>query len=96
MISNTTNEFTVTLNVEDRIFIDLCAISEDRNQPRVIPLERGYLGSVDACTRLPPGDRIITVRITSSNASPTERVIRLHTNVNHFPQQPGRIVEFVE
>jgi len=77
LISNTNGEHTVTLNVEDREFVDLCAISDDVNLPRVIPLERGYPGSIDLCTRLPPGARDIIVRITSSNARPTERRVRL-------------------
>ena len=95
LISNTNGEHTVTLNVEDREFVDLCAISDDVNLPRVIPLERGYPGSIDLCTRLPPGARDIIVRITSSNARPTERRVRLHTGVDHFPEQHGRIVEFI-
>jgi len=77
LISNTNGEHTVTLNVEDREFVDLCAISDDVNLPRVIPLERGYPGNIDLCTRLPPGARDIIVRITSSNARPTERRVRL-------------------
>lgn len=97
MISNAnSSEFTVTLNVEDREFVDICAISDDANQLRVIPLERGYLGGIGSCTRLPPGDRNITVRITSSNARPTERNVTLHTNVDLFPNQHGKIVEFIE
>jgi hypothetical protein len=96
LISNTNGEHTVTLNVEDREFVDLCAISDDVNLPRVIPLERGYPGSIDLCTRLPPGARDIIVRITSSNARPTERRVRLHTGVDHFPEQHGRIVEFID
>lgn len=96
LISNTNGEHTVTLNVKDREFVDLCAISDDVNLPRVIPLERGYPGSIDLCTRLPPGARDIIVRITSSNARPTERRVRLHTGVDHFPEQHGRIVEFID
>jgi hypothetical protein len=96
LISNTNGEHTVTLNVEDREFVDLCAISDDVNLPRVIPLERGYPGSIDLCTRLPPGARDIIVRITSSNARPTERRVRLRTGVDHFPEQHGRIVEFID
>lgn len=96
LISNTNGEYTVTLNVEDREFVDLCAISDDVNLPRVIPLERGYPGSIDLCTRLPPGARDIIVRITSSNARPTERRVRLHTGVDHFPEQHGRIVKFID
>jgi hypothetical protein len=96
LISNTNGEYTVTLNVEDREFVDLCAISDDVNLPRVIPLERGYPGSIDLCTRLPPGARDIIVRITSSNARPTERRVRLRTGVDHFPEQHGRIVEFID
>ena|GEM_PF-1002113 len=96
LISNTNGEHTVTLNVEDREFVDLCAISDDVDLPRVIPLERGYPGSIDLCTRLTPGARDIIVRITSSNARPTERRVRLHTGVAHFPEEHGRIVEFID
>jgi hypothetical protein len=89
--------YTLTLNVNDREFVDLCAISDDVNQPRVIPLEYGYTqGRIDSCTPLPPVDMDITVRVTSSNAKPTERSVRLHTAVDHFVNQHGKIVEFIE
>lgn len=89
--------YTLTLNVNDKEFVDLCAISDDVNQPRVIPLEYGYTqGRIDSCTLLPPVDMDIAVRITSSNAKPTERSVRLHTAVDHFVNQHGRIVEFIE
>ena len=88
MVSSANSGYTVTLNVDDREFVDLCAISDDLTQPRVIPLEHGYSGRVDSCTRLPPGDLDITVRVTS-NARPTERRVRLHTAVDHFPGLAG-------
>jgi hypothetical protein len=97
MVSNASSGYTLTLNVEDREFIDLCAVSEDINQPRVIPLEYGYSrGRIYSCTTLQPGDLDITVRVTSSNARSTERRVRLHNRFDHFPQQRGRIVEFIE
>jgi hypothetical protein len=98
MIPNINNGNTITSNVGDSEFVDLCAVSDDLNQPRVIPLENGYQGRVDTCTRLRPaaGDIDITVRITSSNAAPMERRARLYTLPDHFPNQPGRIVEFLD
>ncbi|MGE5662637.1 MAG: hypothetical protein ACM3X1_10380 [Ignavibacteriales bacterium] len=33
----------------------------------------------------------LTLRITSSNAKPIERKVKLHNRVDHFPDQPGRI-----
>lgn len=98
MIPNVNNGNTITLNVGDREFVDLCAVSDELNQPRVIPLENGYQGRVDTCTRLWPegGDTDIIVRITSSNADPTDRRARLYTLPDHFPDQHGRIVEFLD
>ena len=90
MIPNKNSEYTVTLNVDDREFVDLCAISDDVDLPRVIPLERNYSGSINSCTQLTPGDRVITVRITSSNARSTERRVILHSRVNGFHEQHGR------
>jgi hypothetical protein len=77
MIPAPNSGYTITLNVEDREFVDLCSISGDETQPRVIPLEHGYSGRVDSCTRLPQGDIDITVRIIS-NAKPIERHVRPH------------------
>jgi hypothetical protein len=96
MISNANSEYTVTLNVEDREFVDLSAISDDVIQPRLIPLEGGYKGRTDSSTSLPPSVLDISVRITSSNARPTERRVRLYTDIDHFPGQHGRIIEFIQ
>ena len=96
MISNPSSGYTITLNVEDREFVDLCAISDNLTQPRVIPLEHGYSDRVDACTPLQGNIIDITVRITSSNASPVERRGRLQNEIDHFPGQHGRIVEFIK
>jgi hypothetical protein len=95
MLPDNTNAFTIILNVNDREFVDLCAISED-GQTRLVTLECGYRkGTVESCTSLQPHDLEINVRITSSNARPTERRVRLHNRMDHFPNLPGRIVEFV-
>ena len=77
--------------------MDLCAINVD-GQIRVVPLEYGYSKkTIESCTRLTPGlDVTIIVRITSSNAKPTEKIVILRTNFNHFPAQAGRIVEFIK
>lgn len=96
MIPYANSGYTLTLNVNDREFVDLCAISDDVNRPRIIPLEYGYGDRIDYCTPLPSGVLDITVRVTSSNARPTERRVRLHTEVDHFHNRPGRIVEFIE
>jgi hypothetical protein len=87
--------YTLTLNVQDREFVDLCSIS-DNGQIRIIPPEHGYTKNqrYDAYVHLPPERTSITVRITSSTAKPTEREVRLYTVVNHFPNDRGRIVEF--
>ena len=79
MVPNVNNGNTITLNVGDREFVDLCAVSDELNQPRVIPLENGYQARVDTCSRIQPdaGDLDITIRITSSNAAPNERRARL-------------------
>ncbi|MGH9979309.1 MAG: hypothetical protein ACRD8Z_26270 [Nitrososphaeraceae archaeon] len=86
------------MNVGDSEFVDLCAVSDELNLPRVIPLENGYKGRVDACSCIQSGagDLDITLRITSSNAAPAERRVRLHTLPDHFPNQHGRVVEFLE
>jgi hypothetical protein len=97
MVPYANSVYTPTLNVNDRDFVDLCAISDDANQSRDIPLERGYSENrIDSCTPLPPGNLDITVRVTSSNASPTERRVRLYDAIDHFPNEPGRIVGFIE
>lgn len=96
MLPDRNSGYTVTLNVQDSEFVDLCAIREDGKQ-RILPLERGYTeGAVDLCTTLPNDINELAVRVTSSNAEPTERKVRLYNVINHFPGYYGRIVEFIE
>lgn len=89
--------FTITLNVEDKEFVDFCAIRSD-GRFRIIPPEQGYVNDYENeyAERLPPeaGEIELTLRITSSNARRVERALRLHPAIDHFPNQPGRIVEF--
>jgi hypothetical protein len=91
--------FTITLNVKDREFVDLCAIRDD-GRFRIIPPEQGYVNDYENeyAERLTPtaGGAELTLRITSSNAKPVQRMLRLHSTVDHFPNQHGRIVEFIE
>jgi hypothetical protein len=90
--------FTIKLNVEDTEFVDLCAIRSD-GRFRIIPPEQGYVNEYENeyAERLSPeaGEIQLTLRITSSNAQPVERTLRLHSVVDHFPDQCGRIIEFL-
>jgi hypothetical protein len=87
--------YTLTLNVQDNEFADLCCIRDD-GQLGIIPTEQGYIQKrFDAYVPLEDRWGIINVRITSSNAGPLERTVRLHTAINHFRNQHGRIVEFI-
>jgi hypothetical protein len=88
--------YTVTLNVKDKEYVDLCAIDVNGTN-RVATLEYGYTkGTVDSC--VPLGNQIIeaTIKITSSNASVSRRKIRIHNVPNHFRGEPNRIVEFLD
>lgn len=91
--------FTIIINVEDKEFLDLCAIRET-NEYRIIPPEQGYVfrDEVDYVTMLTSDQGVgeLTLRITSSNAKPIERKVKLHNRVDHFPDQPGRIIEFLD
>lgn len=77
--------------------VDLCAISNDETLNLLVTLEHGYSqGRVESCTSLATRDPLeLTLRVTSSNAQPNERRIRLYNTNNHFPDQPGRIIEFI-
>ena len=90
--------FTIILNVEDKEFVDLCAIRSD-GRFRIIPPEQGYVNDYENeyTERLTPeaGEIDLTLRITSSNARPVKSTLRLHSTVDHFPNQPGRIVDFL-
>ena len=90
--------FTIKLNVEDKEFVDLCAIRSD-GRFRIIPPEQGYLNKYENeyAERLSPeaGELQLTLRITSSNARSVERTLRLHSTVDHFADKRGRIVEFL-
>jgi hypothetical protein len=97
LIPNKDSGYTITLNVDDREFVDLCCISDD-GQTRIIPPEHGYsiVKRFDDYVPLEQKWGYITVRITSSNAKPVERKVKLHTTVDHFTKQRGRIVEFLD
>jgi hypothetical protein len=99
LIPDKNSGYTTTLNVQDKEFVDLCAISID-NLVRIIPAEQGYVNEFETeyATRLPPsaGEIEITLRITSSNAKPTERCMRLYSKFENFSKEPGRIVEFIK
>lgn len=91
--------YTIILNINDREFVDLCAIS-GIDHVRIFPPERGYENEFDTeyASRLWPsaGEFDITLRISSSNAKSTERRVRLHNRFKPFPNDPGRIIEFIE
>jgi len=91
--------FTIIINAEDKEFVDLCAIRET-NEYRIIPPEQGYVfeDEVNYVTMLTSDQGVVelTLRITSSNAKPIERKVKLHNRVDRFPDQPGRIVEFLD
>jgi hypothetical protein len=97
MLPDNNSAHTITLNVRDREFVDLCAISDDETLTRIVSLEHGYSkGTVESCTILPIRDPLeLTVRVTSSNTQPNERRISLYNTNNHFHNQLGRIVEFI-
>jgi hypothetical protein len=87
--------YTLTLSVDIPEYVDLCAISNDA-RTRVITLERGYRErTVKSCMTLPPRNYEITLRVTSSNGQPAARKIRIHDTFTHFPEEIGRIVEFI-
>jgi hypothetical protein len=92
-------DYTITLNVQDRGFVDLCAIGRE-NLIRIIPPEQGYMNEYDTeyATRLSSsiGKIDMTLRISCANAKPTERGIRLYDRLDIFPNAPGRIVEFIQ
>src|ERR671918_406341 len=89
-------EYTQTLNVRDRELVDLCCISDD-GKIRIIPAEHGYdlMNRFDGYVHLEQKWGDISVRITSSNAEPVERRLKLRTTIDHFSNQKGRIVEFL-
>lgn len=76
---------------------DLCSISDD-GHTRIIPPEHGYdiVNRVDRLNHLDQKYGDIRLRTTSSNAEPVERRLKLHTTVDHFPNQRGRFVEFLD
>lgn len=96
MLPDNDTAYTLTLNLDIPEFVDLCAISND-TKTRVITLERGYKErTVGSCMTLPSGDYEITLRITSSNAPPVARKIRIHDTYADFPEEIGRIIEFIK
>ena len=95
MLPNNDTTYTHTLKVDIPEYVDLCAISNDA-KTRVIMLECDYReGTVESCRTIPPGDYEITLKITSSNARPVTRRIRIHDTYTHFPEEIGRIIEFI-
>lgn len=99
LLPDKNNYYTITLNVQDRGFVDLCAIGRE-NLIRIIPPEQGYANEYDTeyATRLPSisGKIDVILRISCSNAKPTERRIRLYDRFDIFPNNPGKIVEFIQ
>jgi hypothetical protein len=53
------------------------------------------MGTVESCRKLSPEIHDVTVRVTSSNAQPSARAIRIYNTIDHFPNEHGRIVEFI-
>jgi hypothetical protein len=60
--------------------------------------EHGYgiENRFDRLNRLDQKYGDIWLRITSSNAEPVERNLKLRTTVDRFPNQQGRIVQFLD
>lgn len=95
MLPDDNAAYSLTLNVDVIEYVDLCGISAD-GLTRVLTLEYGYRrGTVKSCRILSPGIRDVTVRVTSSNAQPTAKMVRLYTTIDHFPNEHGRIVEVI-
>ena len=96
MIPDMNSGYTLTLNVQDSEFIDLCAVSQ--KSIRVIPSERGYGTQHYEPIRsdLESKDLDLTLRITSSNTRPTERRLRIYAMVDHFPTYYSKVVEFID
>lgn len=95
MLPNNDTIYTHALKVDIPEYVDLCAISNDA-KTRVIMLERGHReGTVESCKTIPPGDYEITLKVTSSNGRPAARRIRIHDTYTHFPEEIGRIIEFI-
>jgi hypothetical protein len=69
--------YAATLTVNDIEYLDLYAISKD-GQMCIIPLEYGYSKrTIASCRKVDPSVDGIPVRITSKNAKPSEKIIKL-------------------
>jgi hypothetical protein len=86
MMANRNSGYTVILNVKDKEFIDLCGLPED-GKGVIVPPEHGYSTDINSCSRL-AGDTNITIRITASNAKPTERRVKIYDKA--IPSDPPR------
>jgi hypothetical protein len=42
------------------------------------------------------GEFDLILRISASNAKPTSRRLKVHSRFRTFPNEPGRIVEFID
>ena len=78
MLPDETKVYTVTLNVDDIEYVDLYAVTQDGLRC-VIPTEVGYSkGRIAHCRLVVQGFEEIPLRITSSNAKPADKKIRIH------------------
>jgi len=93
MLPTNKESFTNTLNVEDEEYVDLCAI-EDNGTDRIILTKRGYGGSITAPGRV-PGNLNARIRITSSNANKSERVIRIMDVIGQLTGDRHKIVDLL-
>jgi hypothetical protein len=96
LVSDRNAGYTTILNVRDKEYVDFCAISKD-SLVRIIPTEQGFVNKFENeyAMRLGPsaGEIDFTLRITASNAEPIERSLKLYSEFEHFPKEPGRTVE---
>jgi hypothetical protein len=95
MLPDNTTAFSLILNVGVPEFVDLCAISAN-GQIRRVTNEHGFrILRIDATRPLPDGVNIpAIIRVTSSNAIPTERRVVFLGNVIPDEHNQGVIVEF--
>jgi hypothetical protein len=93
MLPSDISGYTITLNVKDREYIDLCARTQD-NTRTYISNERGLPVFINQIVDIPqPLEGVL--RVTSSNAKEAEKKIRIDPNL-HDPEDVGRIAQFID
>jgi hypothetical protein len=93
MLPSDMNGYTITLNVKDREYIDLCARTQD-NIRTYRSTERGLPVVINQIVDIPQAFEGI-LRITSSNAKEAERKIMIDPNLQDANNN-GRISQFID